>query len=183
MPMDVHQDEFKGEVDNQLLPMVIDQDVVGKPGNQGREVLADKNETNLPKVSDSRSVPNTTSSAVTQDILDSKVTLTVKQIAAIAPGVRRELGSAVKQVREVLAPVQEKRALMSGVALEDGETLAYDATLAYGGQTSTDESFGLGQSSEKLLSVPAKVGRSRAVGIFDSGSQVTLMSQNLVEKS
>jgi len=174
-PIDVNQDKFEGKVDNQLLPMMVDQEVPSKLGNDTRKNTMHQDRSFVPKVTNPGTDKDKNSTHISQQILNTPLTLTVREAVEISPTLRRELSSAVKQVREVSTPIQEKKGLMGDVVDEDDEpeTLCAPAIM--------DENTA--EARDDLLTIPAKVGRARMTGIFDCGSQVSIISKKLVEKT
>jgi hypothetical protein len=194
-PVDVHQDKFEGKSNDQFVPMTVDQDVTTNLGNDLRKDSTRQKKPHVGKVPNPGSIKGRDPSAIVQDILDTPVTLSLREAVGISPHMRRDLSSAVKQVREVSAPVQEKMGLVGKVVSDCDESTLCNPSIAESEEKKflDDEDNSktiraplmmetkFGAVREDLLKVPARIGHARMMGIFDSGSQVNIISQNLVE--
>lgn len=175
VPTDVHQDKFEDVGDNQFLPMEIDQQVSGNSGNRLGKKPANKFETNIPKIPNPRTRRARDPLEIANDIMAESVTLALQELVQVSPPVRQKLLQCMKARSAVSAPVQEKIGLLGGLASDQGEPWALCSAAAL-----KPQGF-LAEKQSGLLYLPTRIGRARLSGIFDTGSEVNLISQNLVD--
>jgi len=179
IPVDPDQDEFKGQADDQFLPMDVDKQVSGQPTNNLRKKPPHQNRTHIPKVSDPGPTSGKDSVTMANEILDGQFTLKIRDIIGISPILRRELSSATKQVREAPAPTQEKTGLVSGlVPYDDSDDEEEPWCLAPALLT-----LGPAAARDALIKLPVTIGNATMTGIYDSGSQVNLISENMARQA
>ena len=238
-PMRVNQHKFEGKNDNKFLPMDIDQNILAKTVNNSRKGLLHKDKTSIPKVSNVRSAKGCDSTTLAQDILDTPLTLSVREIVGILPTLQQELTHVMKQECEAPSQGQEKTGFTGKVVCDSNKaTLCEPSIHGKSGKlkdvydpdklvdvynpdklkgicniddiddivdshnsdkffsdtednSSEDGTYTLYTPSifqgplplacEELLKVPARLGPKAMTGVFDSGSQINIISKELVE--
>ena len=177
-PIDINQDKFEGKVDGQFLPMQIDQDFVSNlPNNLGKEATSHQ-DAKTTKVTNPGPNKARDSTILAQNILNAPLTMTVQEAVRISPNLRRDLVSAVKSRHEDQAQTEEKTSLVGVIAATGDGDEQHPSS-----EETDDQIIQLPEPREDLLRVPIKVGKAKMVGVFDTGSQINIMSQNLVEQT
>ena len=182
-PIDVNKDKFEGKGDNQFLPMIVDEEVPPKPGNHSGKKLAHQSRTNVPKIPNPGSDDARDSSALVQDILNSPLTLSLREAVRISPKLRKDLVNAAKQEHEASSQIQEKTGFAGKIAY-DGDTWEAESSDDQEMETYPTPAVldpGLAVARDDLIEIPARVGGIPMTGIFDTGSQVSIISQRAVE--
>ena len=172
-PFDPNEHKFEAKRDNQLLPMEVDQGLTEKPSHNSRKVVSDQERSNLhTHVANPRSNTNTSSLEMVDKIMNTPITVTVAQVVHTLPAVRRDLTHALKVPREVLNLKQE------GKGKDEKSVLGLNAlrSLIRKGKRK------LGKSRDGLMKVSTTIGNAKITGVFDSGSQVNVMSDKYVGK-
>ena len=190
---DSNQGIIKGKTDSQLLPKEVDQKVAAKPANNNRKDPTHKGKASGPIVPNTRSTKAKDGLEIAKKILGTNITLTVQEAIDTAPALRRTLVNAMKPTREVSSPVQESTGFLGQVIEEsDPSEEVADDQLAQEPDTDTDEGSNLnrkrvsGQSGRRLnglIKIPVKVEGTMMTGIFDSGSQINIVNQGILEKA
>ena len=163
-PLDIHQGKFEPKRDNQFLPMDVDKSFIEKPGKDTKEIPTNQRRSEVVKITNPRTKSGRTSSEIVQDIMKMPLTITLEEAVNISPTVRRDLTYASKPQREVLPPgleKNEKNAL--------GANVSQSFLRKYAGRA-------LGDPRDELLKVPATIGRAKIMAVFDSGSQINVLS-------
>jgi len=114
-PVDINQHKFEGKGDNQFLPMMVDEDVASKPANNPGKKPAHQDRTGVTKVPNPRAEKGRDTSVIAQDILDSPLTLSVREAVRISPKLRRDLATAAKGEHEPSSQIQEKTGFAGGI--------------------------------------------------------------------
>jgi hypothetical protein len=170
-PLDVNQHKFEGTNDHQLLPMDIDQGVMEKPGNKPGKVPTNNSRSEVIKVSNPRPKSGRSSSEIVQDIMKMPLTVTLGEAVNISPILRRDLTAASRQQHEVLPQASERKEKAEKTVLGSSVSKSYRAS-----------DNRLGEPRDELLKVPAKVGRAKMMGVFDSGSQINVLSDKWAKR-
>ena len=170
-PMDVHQGKFEAKVDNQLLPMDIDQEPKVKLGDEAKKVTPNPGRSEALKIPNPRTREGRTSLEIVHDIMRMPLTITVEEAVNMSRSVQRDLTSASKQTREAYPQIQEKT--------PKKEKNALGANVSQSSGLKGDE-CALGESRDGLLMVLARIGRATMPAVFDSGSQVNVLSEKWV---
>ena len=87
----------------------------------------------------------------------------------------------MKVTREASSPVQEKMGLMGKVASDESD-FDPDEPETFPAPSILEELI-LGKPRNKLMKVPVKIGQARMMAVYDTGSQLNLISQQLVESA
>jgi hypothetical protein len=203
-PVDVNKDIFEGKADKEFLPMTVDQPVTTHLGNDPRKETSKQPRPRVPKVSNPGTATGKDSSAIAQEILNTPLTLSLREVVGVSPSLRRELSTAVKQVREAPSQPSEKMGL-AGELLSDPEmvtcckvelpeedgfipeqpeegevippykkkrrrrSIIYEPAVVDAAQIQPPQ--------DSLLKMEAQVGNASMTSLFDSGSQINLISQ------
>ena len=184
-PMDVNKDEFKGQGDHQFLPMQIDQEVMPKPANDSGKNLAHQGRTNIIKVSNPGSTEVRDSITLANEIMKGQVTLSVREAIRLAPKLRRDLVNVTKQEHEASPPVQEKIGLLgdviSGEDISEPDDPDEQTVETFSAPAVLDP--GIAVAREELITIPTRINGVPMVATFDSGSQISIISRELVEQA
>ena len=173
-PADPNKNVFEGKVNNEFLPMEVDQQLPGQLGDNSRKNLPHQRRTSVSKVTDPGPKPGKNSNEIVQKIMASELTMSVWDAIGISPPLRRELVSAVRQGHEVFSPTQEKTGLANGVEPYDQkEQETWEDPIPW---------KGLKGVRDDLAKVRVQIGDTSMSAIYDSGAQVSLMSKKLAEK-
>jgi hypothetical protein len=188
--MNINKGIAEETADIQAVPMDVDKTIPIKPIKSTRKEPTHQPKPNIIKVANTGPVGRD-SSEITKEILSTPVTLTVQEIVSNAPSLRRNLVSAMRPQREALAPAQDKTGFVG--IYEDDHSDPSDAEMSEEeeGEEEEEEAYLSEQVKEPqittekgdLLKVPVRIGKARMTGIFDSGSQLNVISQNLAEKA
>ena len=169
-PIDVDQRKFEGEHDHQLLPMDVDQGVVEKLGTEARKGTTHPGRGEVLKVTNPRAKEGRNSSEMVREIMKMPFTVTLEEAVNMSPSLRRDLANASKVQRETLPPGPERR-----------EKNVYQSNLSQSLlQQQTRRRLGLPR--DDLLRIAAKVGQAKVTAVFDSGSQVNVLSDQFVRR-
>ena len=191
-PTEVNQNIVKGKSNDKSVPMEVDQEVTGNPGHDLRKDLAKKKKSSIAIVPNPGPDRAKISSEIAEEILKGSVTLSIQDLVQNSPSVRRGLVNAMKQHREVSSQVQEKTGF-AGEVVEDDEWEPSDQELSDQDYESDEEESDWSDSevpvpqslqpSGGLIKVPVEVGLAKMTGVFDSGSQLNIISQELAERT
>ena len=181
-PVDIHQDEFEGIADDHLPPMETEQQVPLDPTSEARKDLANQGRPNPIKVTNP-GARKMESSKIVQQALDTPLTVSLREAIGISPYLQRELVRAVKQGNEAFAPVQEQRSLKAGVVSDEDSDSGNDELVAYSGPITKQEfiSAKLADPRTQVPTVTTTIGGNRYRGLFDSGSMVTIISEEMAQ--
>ena len=182
-PIDVHQNKFEGKSDNQFLPMQVEQEVAAKPSNNSGKNPPHQGRTNIPKISNPGTSQGRDSSAIVESILNSPLTLTVQEAVQISPKLRKDLVNAVKQAHEPSPPVLEKTTLVNEIVLGGESSDGPRETFCGGVAIAPEEKRKEGEIREGLLEVPAHIRGVPMTGIFDCGSQISIISKRIADQA
>ena len=167
-PLDVHQGKFEAKVDNQLLPMDVDKEPIEKLGEETKKIPTNPRRSETLKIPNPRTKTGRTSSEIVQDIMKMPLTITVEEAVNISRSVQRDLTSASKPMREAYPQTPEK--------MEKVEKNALGANVSQS-LIRENNRYPLGEPRDDLLIVEARVGRVTMPAVFDSGSQVNVLSE------
>ena len=178
IPFDVHQDKFEGKDEKQLLPMHPEQEIIGNPGNNLGKSTANQRRPKVtilcnPRTDNPATDKGRESFDIAQDILKVPLTLTLQEAVGMSPALRRDLVNAVKPVREVFSQSQQKMGLAAEVTQNELEKQPPS------GKTEV-QTARLPAPREDLLRIPAQVGRVKTEAVFDTGSQLNIINENIV---
>ena len=152
--------------------MMVDENVASKPANHPGKKPAHQDWTGVIKVSNPRAEKGRDSTVIAQDILDSPLTLSVREAVHISPKLRRDLVTAAKGEHEPSSQVQEKTGLAGGIAYDDesSDPEAYDdqGLKTYCTPVALDKNQSCAR--EDLITLPTRIGNVLMTGIFDTGS-------------
>ncbi|KAF9783730.1 hypothetical protein BJ322DRAFT_1109578 [Thelephora terrestris] len=191
-PTNPNQDIVEGKMNNQILPMAVDKEDIAKPPNRLRKNTTHLENPNVPKVPNIRTKKKPDSSAITSKIMNANITLTVQEAIDGAPSLRRDLVGVMKQGTEVSSQVQEKISFLGEVIEYEQDPLeATDQEISTQEPESetdeetdpTDEAVLMTEPRDGLIKIPVNVEGTMMTGVFDSGSQLNIISQRLVEKA
>ena len=178
IPFDVHQDKFEGKDEKQLLPMHPEQEIIRNPGNHLGKSTANQRRPKVtilcnPRTDNPATDKGRESFDIAQDILKVPLTLTLQEAVGMSPALRRDLVNAVKPVREVFSQSQQKMGLAAEVTQNGLEKQPPSGKAEV--QTAR-----LPAPREDLLRIPAQVGRVKTEAVFDTGSQLNIINENIV---
>jgi hypothetical protein len=165
-PIDVHKNEFKGTKDHQFLPMEVDQGLVEKPGNKNGKISTNQGRSDALKVANPRPATGRNSLEIVQDIMKMPLTVTLEEAVHMSPTLRRDLTTASRLPREASSQALEKK--------EKGEKSALGSNVLQ--SLAVPNKKRLGNPRDELLKVTARVGDAKMLGVFDSGSQINVLS-------
>ena len=190
-----NQDIVEGKTNNQLLPKEVNKKIPAKLANNTRKDSAHQEQPSVPIVTNPRSKrKGNDCSVVIKKILKTPITLTMQEVVDTAPSLRRDLVSAMKQAREDSSPIQEKTGFLGEVAEEidqppcepsDQDESAQEPNTDTDGETDfNDRAAAIPPGTvprDGLIKIPVRVEGTMMTGIFDSGSQINIISQKLVD--
>ena len=99
-PIDVSQEVFEGKLDDELVPMDIEEPVRGKRGEDRRKVAAREGDRPIGNVAQSRAKKEEAQEEVVNEVLQLPLTLTLQNLVSISPIVQRGLARALKTNRD-----------------------------------------------------------------------------------
>ena len=172
-PLDVHQGKFEAKRDDQFLPMDVDKGFIEVPRKETKKIPTNQGWGDIVKVPNPRANSGRTSLEIVQDIMQMPLTITLEEAVNISPTMRRDLTSASRPQREALAPISERKEKTEKIAL--GANLSKSLQKKHTG-------CALGDPRDDLLKVPATVGRAKITAVFDSGSQVNVLSDRWLRR-
>jgi len=97
-PIDVTPGKFEGKVDDEFVPMDIEEPVADKTIDHAREPLARDPERSTRNVGQARAKKGRAQSSVIEDLLNSQLTIKVKDLVSISPNVRQGLATTLKAI-------------------------------------------------------------------------------------
>ena len=191
IPVDVSPTKFKGELDDQLVPMEVEEVVVRKVGDQRRKTLARNLEGTIKDVGQARPKRGKAQSDVVNGLLELPLTLSLQEIASISPSVRRDLAMTLKAIRDDqpedfdgarFGDQKEPEALgeekvMKGRKSEGLSEIPKEVFLGSSGRVGGREARG------DLLKIEITIGNATMVGVVDSGSMINMISAKKLEES
>ena len=178
-PMDVNQRKFEDKTDNQFLPMEVDQMPEVKPGNQATKVTPDQNRGKVSKVTNPRPKAGRSSSEIVQDIMKMPLTVTLEEAVNMSPTLRRDLTYASRVAREASSPAQEKSDKAGGPEKTEKTVLGSNV---FHTPPSKSGTYHLDEPRDDLLKVPVRIGKATMTGVYDSGSQINVLSDKFAGK-
>jgi len=120
-PIDVNKNKLEGKVDGQFLPMQVDQDLISNlTDNLGKEARSQP-EAKPTKVSNPGSEKARDSTIMAQNILDTPLTITIREAVKISPSLQRDLVLATKARHEDQAQTKEKTGLVGVIAASNND--------------------------------------------------------------
>ena len=182
-PIDVNKNKFEGKGDNQFLPMIVDEEVPSKPVDNSGKKPAHQGRANVSKVTNPGSENVRDSMTIVQDILGIPLTLTLREALQISPKLRKDLVNAARQEHEASSRIQEKTGYAGRLAYIEGTSMVENSDDQEMEEYPTPACLdpGLSLAREDLIEIPAQIGGIPMTGIFDTGSQVSIISQRAVE--
>ena len=175
VPIDISPAKFEGELDSQLVPMEVEEVVVGERVDHRRKVPLRDAERTIGNIGQTRPKRKKAQSEVVNGILSLPLTLSLQEIASISPSVRRDLATTLKAIRDdqpgdvEIEPSGSKEAKASedpkGVFLGNLERV--DGREARG----------------DLLRIQITIGNATMIGVVDSGSMINMISAKKLEES
>ena len=174
-PFDVHQNEFKGKTDDKFLPMDVDESLPVKPGNHLPKEATNQSRTNPVKATNPGTAPEKVSMGIVQDIMNRDVTVRLGPLIEISPIVRRGLLDAMKGTRGAARPTLEQKEKDE----QPGKSVfgtAFD-------NPSKNLDSAKWEARDELLTLSVRIGDVILKGIFDSGSQANIISEEYAKLS
>ena len=182
----------KGEPTNKPAPMKVDKESPKDIAKRSRKESACKGKPSIPTNPNLGPEKGKDGPKISADIMKSSVTLSIQELVQNSPSVRQGLVRAMKPQHKVSSPTQGKAGFVSEV-LEDQDLELSNQEISDPGELTDEEDSDLtdrrvpepqiSQSSGGLIKVPVKVGLAEMAGVFDSGSQLDIISQDLAEKT
>ena len=183
IPFDVNKNKFEGKTDNQFLPMNVDQEPLGKRGDNPGKKATHQGRAHIPKITNPGAINEGRESVkIAGDIMNLPLTLTVREACGISPRLRKDLAQATRPVHEV-SPQNEERNGFAGQAvnaLDEMDDLPPSEDFEDFHDLDQDE---IPLPRRDLLRIPARIGKARVRALFDTGSEVNLISHNLLKQS
>ena len=174
-PIDVHKKEFEGKLDSQFLPMDIDESITEKPGNKGAKTSANQPRTNIVKSTNPGATADKISMEIVEDIMSRNITVPLAPLIDIAPSLRRGFLDAMKGSRVAARPIQDQKGKDEPVGRNVLGT-------KYENPSKPTES-GRWETRDDLLTVSVRIGNVTMKGVFDSGSQANIISEEYAKLS
>ena len=177
VPHDVSPAEFKGEHDDELVPMEVEEVVLGDRTNNRRKVLPRDTERTLGDVGQTGPRRGKAQLGVVNGILNLPLTLSLQEIASISPSVRRDLAVTLRAIRDD----QPEGLGTAGLDETRGEeALKRKPKEVFLGNL---ERVGGREARGDLLRVLITIGDATMVGVIDSGSMINMISARKLEES
>lgn len=180
--IDVAPGKFEGKVDDEFVPMDVEQPVANKTIDHGREPSTRNLEGNVRNVGQARTVKGKAQQGVIEDLLDSQVTIKMRDLVSLSSSVRQGLATTLRSIRddaidepemtlkpEKPASKKEERAKVMRVSEPANEWVDKRSE---GGPT-------LRKADVPMLKV--MIGEAGVWGIVDSGSQANIISAKVAE--
>ena len=171
-PLDIHQGKFEAKVDDQLLPMDVDQVPIVKHRKEARKVPTDQGRGEITKIPNPRTNSGRSSTEIIQDVMKTPLTITLEEAVNISRSLQRDLTAASKPQREASAQTPDRKGATEKTAL--------GANLSQSSELKRDSD--LQESRDELPTVLARVGRIQIPAVIDSGSQVNVLSDRWLKK-
>ena len=183
VPFDINQNKFEGKTDDQFLPMSVDQEPLSKGRDNPGKKPTHQGRTNIPKVPNPGTANEERESVkIAGNIMDLPLTLTVRQACEISPKLRRDLVQATKPGHEALVPIEERSGFAGQEVNASDEIDDLPPCEEFEDFHDLDEDE-IPLPRRDLLRVPARIGKARVRALFDTGSEVNLISHNLLKQS
>jgi hypothetical protein len=171
-PVDISPGEFKGENDGELVPMDVEDAITSKRVEDGGKPTTRDQEGAIRNVAQARSKKGKTQSAVIQELLNSPLTICLKDLVSVSPNVRQGLVATLRGIRDdVLGdggtarpdpkPSKEKEDRIA--VMRVGESRGEDRRVKKGKQLAA-------KSKADPPTLLATIGNAQMEGIVDSGS-------------
>ena len=107
-PLDVNQGKFEAKVDDQLIPMDLDQMPIEKHGDEPKKITTNSRRSETLKIPNPRANNGRTSSEIAKDIMKMPLTITVEEAVSISRSLQKDLTLASKPLREASFQTPEK---------------------------------------------------------------------------
>jgi hypothetical protein len=135
---------------------------------------------NLTKTTNPGTIPEQVSNKLIQEVLKGNVTVPLGPLLEISPIMRRDLLNAVKQPRGASRQTPEKREKTdpNEKTILGSNLLKPPSLTGLNVGAAQDNSL---EVRDELLTVSAKIGEVKLNAVFDSGSQVNVLSEDYAE--
>ena len=174
-PVDVNQNKFKGEDDSQFIPMEVDQAVPKELAQDSSKILKNQSRAHITKPTNPRPKSDKVSAEIIKEIMNHDVTVHLDSLLDISPSVRRALQDAAKVPCEASRQTQEK--------IEPGDQVGrtfVGSNLEPPSESESGEE--VWESRDDLLTMSVRIGKETMMGVFDSGSQANIISEECAKK-
>ena len=180
-PVDVTPERFKGEVDDELVPMDIEDTMGNQSINDKGQVSARKEKNGSRDLLQIGPKTGKTQSAIVDEVLNSQLTIRVQELIYLSPNVRRALAKACRTTRDddaegIDMTHFEERKEPSKKEKRGKEVMRADAGPGRVIESQVEEEE---SESDKLLKIIARIGKARMVGVVDSGSSRNIISARM----
>ena len=187
-PVDVTQNEFKGESDGEMVPMDVEEFGIEQRVNNRSKAGARNDERPIRDAAQARAKKGKTQSELIDQIMRTQLTMPLKDIALISPSVRRDLAGTLKAMRD---DAPDGRRELPEVAKGGEPTLPGPEGIKVMKMKRSGEEMrelvmdtrGGREARKELLKLKATVGEARMMGIVDSGSMASMISAERLEAS
>jgi len=187
VPHDVSPVKFKGELDVELVPMVVEEVPLGDRRDHGRKVLVRETKGNVGEIGQTGAKRGKAQSGVVNGILSLPLTLSLQEIASISPSVRRDLAMTLKSIRD---DAQEELET-PGPRIVEGQKKQGESALGKRRKEGGAKEVFLGnlervggrEARGDLLRILITIGDATMVGVIDSGSMINMISARKLEES
>ena len=165
---DVSTERSKGRMNKQLLPMEDIQVSTVEPESEVVKVTPSQDRDFALKATNPTPKSGRSSSGIVQEIMNMPLTVTVEEAVNISPTLRRDLTKASRSTHDTIPQVQEKN-----------EKTVLRACISQP-LPQVSECYHLAEPRDDLLKVPARIGQARMTGVYDSGSQINVISDKFI---
>ena len=179
-PIDVAPHKFEGKLDHEFVPMDVEEALPRKRSEDGRKGHPRDAERTTREVTQGRAKRGKVQAEITKGLMDLRLTMSLQEVACIAPSVRRDLAGVLKAMRD-------------DPDKEDGTRVGMDSSKAINGgvkalKAEEMPTVHLGslwkrEARSELLKLEARIGNATMTGIVDTGSMVNMISQDKLEES
>jgi len=167
--MDAHGHRFEGRKDTQFLPTEDVQESTVKPENKVVKAMSGQDRSSVPRLINPPR-PGRSSSEIAKEIMNMPLTVTVKETVNLSPTLRRDLTHASRSTNDTTHQAQETT------------EKTFLRTCLSQPLPQKSQSYHLAEPRDDLLKVPARVGQARMTGVYDSGSQINVISDRFMHK-
>ena len=182
-PIDISPRKFEGKLDGEFVPMDVEDTIVDKAVKDRRETSTRNEEGTVRHVAQARTIKGKTQSAVINELLDSKLTICLKDLVSLSPNVRQGLVSTLKAMRDDVLEETGTNRLEKEASTEKKTGVK---VMRAGGRR--EEGIQVERREERLVKKKADVPRIKATigdatmyGIVDSGSNSNVISADMAE--
>ena len=176
VPIDVNENVFDAQHDDDLLPMDVDEPGGNDNGKEERQPITRRLDRAVGKVTQMGAV--TAQELVVEEIMKTSLTIPLGTLAEIAPGVKRGLVSAVRDMSSSPArgSPRQSGSTKLNVAQGGGER-------GPSGLISNLKVVNLAVARDDLLKMRVYLGDTAATAIIDTGSQLNLIREDVFTAS